>query len=43
MNTAYDAAFGEKHTWLVRKGAKLAINFSPDRKAFIEVMQGSDD
>ena len=29
---AYDAAFGEKHSWIIRKGAKLAIRASSDRK-----------
>lgn len=28
---AYDAAFGEKHNWLLRKGAKLAIQASGNR------------
>jgi hypothetical protein len=29
---AYDTAFGEKHSWIVRNGAKLAIKASTDRK-----------
>ena len=29
---AYDAAFGEKHAWLIRKGAKLAIKASGNRR-----------
>lgn len=37
---AYDAAFGEKHSWIVRNGAKIAIKASSDRKEFIEVISG---
>lgn len=37
---AYDSAFGEKHSWIVRNGAKLAIKASSDRKEFIEVISG---
>jgi len=29
---AYDTAFGEKHSWIIRNGAKLAIKASTDRK-----------
>jgi len=29
---AYEAAFGDKHNWVVRNGAKLAIKASADRK-----------
>jgi len=32
LSKAYDAAFGEKHGWFVRKGAKLAIMASGNRK-----------
>lgn len=37
---AYDAAFGEKHPWLMRKGAKLAIQASGDRRALIDAVMG---
>lgn len=43
FNTAYDAAFGEKHSWLIRKGAKLAIMASSDRKRLVEVVNGSNN
>lgn len=32
---AYTAAFGEKHSWIIRNGAKLAIKASSDRKEFV--------
>ena len=32
LSKAYDAAFGEKHSWIIRKGAKLAIKTSGNRK-----------
>ena len=38
---AYDAAFGEKHSWIIRKGAKLAIKASSDRKEFVEAVLSS--
>lgn len=37
---AYDSAFGEKHSWIVRNGAKLAIKASSNRKEFVEVISG---
>lgn len=37
---AYDSAFEEKHSWIVRNGAKLAIKASSDRKEFVEVITG---
>lgn len=37
---AYDAAFGEKHSWIIRKGAKLAIKASGNRKELIDVFMG---
>ena len=37
---AYDAAFGEKHSWIIRKGAKLAIKASGNRKELIDVVMG---
>lgn len=37
---AYDAAFGEKHSWILRNGAKLAIKASSNRKDFVEVITG---
>ena len=37
---AYDTAFGEKHAWVIRKGAKLAIKASTDRKQFVQVITG---
>ena len=40
FSKAYDSAFGEKHAWIVRKGAKLAIKASSDRKVFVEVITG---
>lgn len=43
LNTAYDTAFNEKHAWLVRKGAKIAIMASTDRKSLVEVMVGKYD
>jgi hypothetical protein len=36
-------AFGEKHSWLVRKGAQLAIAAGSDRKKLIECVLGSYD
>lgn len=35
FDKAYDDAFGEKHSWLIRKGAKLAIMTSSDRKRLV--------
>ena len=35
LDEAYDVAFGEKHSWLVRKGAKIAIAAGSDRKRLI--------
>lgn len=41
---AYDAAFEEKHSWIIRKGAKLAIKASSDRKDLVEaVLSGKYD
>lgn len=37
---AYDAAFGEKHSWVIRKGAKLAIYASGNRKELVEAVTG---
>jgi hypothetical protein len=37
---AYDAAFGEKHGWLIRKGAKLAIKASGNRGELIASIMG---
>lgn len=37
---AYDEAFGEKHAWLIRKGAKLAIKASGNRKDLLEAVLG---
>lgn len=37
---AYDSAFGEKHSWIIRKGAKLAIKASGNRRELIEVVMG---
>lgn len=37
---AYDAAFGEKHSWVIRKGAKLAIKASGSRNSLIETICG---
>lgn len=35
---AYDSAFEEKHSWIIRNGAKLAIKASSDRKDFVKVI-----
>lgn len=35
LSKAYDAAFGEKHSWIIRKGAKLAIKASGNRRELI--------
>jgi hypothetical protein len=35
---AYDAAFGDNHSWVVRNGAKLAIKASSSRKEFVEAI-----
>jgi len=37
---AYDSAFGEKHAWLIRKGAKLAIKASGNRKDLLQAVLG---
>ena len=37
---AYDSAFGEKHSWIIRKGAKLAIKASGNRRELIEAVMG---
>jgi hypothetical protein len=37
---AYDAAFGEKHSWIIRKGAKLAIRASGNRRELIDIIVG---
>jgi hypothetical protein len=37
---AYDSAFGEKHSWIIRKGAKIAIMASGNRKELIDVVIG---
>ncbi len=41
FSDAYDAAFGEKHAWLIRKGAKVAIMTSADRDNLLKVVIGS--
>jgi hypothetical protein len=38
---AYDAAFGEKHSWIIRKGAKFAIKASGDRSELIDAVMGA--
>jgi len=43
LSKAYDCAFEEKHSWIIRKGAKLAIMASSNRKEFVEVIVGSYD
>jgi hypothetical protein len=43
LSQAYDVAFGEKHSWLVRKGAQIAIVAGSDRKSLIECVLGSYD
>lgn len=37
---AYDDAFGDTHSFIVRNGAKLAIKATSDRKEFVEVITG---
>lgn len=37
---AYDSAFGQKHNWVIRNGAKLAIKTSNNRKELIEIFMG---
>jgi hypothetical protein len=37
---AYDSAFGEKNGWIIRKGAKLAIKASGNRKELIDIIVG---
>lgn len=43
LDHAYDEAFGEKHSWIIRKGAKLAILAAPNKKYLIETMLGKHD
>jgi len=43
LDLAYDVAFEERHAWLVRKGAKIAIATGPDRKRLIECVLGVYD
>ena len=38
---AYDSAFGEKHSWIIRNGAKLAIKTSNKRQEMIDIFMGS--
>lgn len=40
LSKAYDAAFGEKHSWIIRKGAKLAIKASGNRNELINAVMG---
>ena len=35
LDLAYDVAFGDKHSWLVRKGAQIAIATGSDRKRLV--------
>ena len=35
---AYDAAFGDVHSFVIRGGAKLAIKATSDRKEFVQVI-----
>ena len=37
---AYSQAFGDKHSFIIRNGAKLAIKATSDRKEFVEVITG---
>lgn len=43
LDHAYDEAFGEKHSWIVRNGAKLAIKAAPNKQYLIEVFLGKND
>lgn len=43
LDEAYDVAFGDKHSWLVRKAAKIAIATGSDRKRLVECVLGSYD
>ena len=35
FSTAYDAAFGSNHSWVLRNSAKVAMYASQDKKQFI--------
>lgn len=43
LDHAYDEAFGEKHSWIIRKGAKVAMMAAPNKKFMIETMLGKYD
>lgn len=43
LDHAYDDAFGEKHSWIVRNGAKLAIKAAPNKDYLMEVFLGKKD
>ena len=43
LDVAYDVAFGEKHAWIVRKGAKIAIATGSDRKSLVKCVLGVYD
>lgn len=43
LDHAYDEAFGEKHSWIIRKGAKVAMMAAPNKKFLIETMLGKYD
>jgi hypothetical protein len=43
LDHAYDEAFGERHSWIIRKGAKLAILAAPNKKFLMETMLGKYD
>lgn len=43
LDEAYDVAFGEKHSWFVRKAAKIAIATGSDRKRLVECVLGKYD
>lgn len=35
LDEAYTVAFGDKHSWIVRKGAQIAIATGSDRKRLV--------
>jgi hypothetical protein len=43
LSHAYDEAFGEKHSWAIRNGAKLAIKAAPNRQYLLQVFIGRND
>lgn len=43
LEHAYDEAFGTKHSWVIRNGAKLAIKAAPNRQYLMQILIGRVD